>query len=124
MVPKAHICRFCNHVFSDPSELVTHLLNVEKRDYCKMCDLCSEVFTNKVTYKFHLQKVHHIQQNCPECPICGNFYKSNYFLKRHMNVHTLEKRFPCPMCGARFSQKDNMRSHMKTCKRNTAFQNR
>ena len=48
------------------------------------------------------------------CPICGNVYKSLYFVKNHMRiVHGGMKRYSCPLCNKRFGYSNVLRDHMK-----------
>ncbi|MBL7999712.1 MAG: C2H2-type zinc finger protein [Candidatus Kapabacteria bacterium] len=48
------------------------------------------------------------------CPICGNVYKSLYFVKNHMRiVHAGMKRYSCPLCDKRFGYSNVLRDHMR-----------
>lgn len=47
------------------------------------------------------------------CHRCGRRFASSSDFRRHLVVHTGEKRFRCPQCDARFSLKHNMVRHLR-----------
>jgi hypothetical protein len=50
------------------------------------------------------------------CPICNKQFKGHGakgHLKRHLDIHAPEPKFPCPHCPARFKQDDGRQQHIK-----------
>jgi uncharacterized Zn-finger protein len=50
------------------------------------------------------------------CPICNKQFKGLWakkHLKRHVDIHAPEPKFPCPHCPAKFKQKQNRRQHIQ-----------
>jgi hypothetical protein len=50
------------------------------------------------------------------CPICHKQFESHNaknILKRHLNIHAPEPKFPCPHCPAKFNQDNNRQIHIK-----------
>jgi uncharacterized Zn-finger protein len=50
------------------------------------------------------------------CPICHKQFKGRRAmksLKKHVDIHTAEPKYPCPHCPARFKQQRNRRQHIK-----------
>lgn len=49
--------------------------------------------------------------NCPECP---KQFASSWHLRRHVQTHSKQKKYPCDLCGKFFSRADNLKSHQKS----------
>jgi uncharacterized Zn-finger protein len=50
------------------------------------------------------------------CPICNKQFKgcrAKRSLKRHLDIHAPESKFPCPHCPARFKQNEGRNQHIK-----------
>ena len=48
------------------------------------------------------------------CPVCQKLFSAQFFLKRHLLIHTGEKPFPCHYCDKSFNRKANLKRHMHT----------
>jgi hypothetical protein len=50
------------------------------------------------------------------CPVCNKQFKGRHakeILKRHLNLHAPEPKYPCPHCPARFKQDKGRHQHIK-----------
>ncbi|XP_020496258.2 gastrula zinc finger protein XlCGF57.1 [Labrus bergylta] len=61
----------------------------------------------------------HTGENCV-CSVCGKKIKK-YSLKRHMRIHTEEKRVTCSVCGKRFQEHGDLKRHLLIHKGEKAF---
>ncbi|KAJ8301139.1 hypothetical protein KUTeg_020126 [Tegillarca granosa] len=93
-----------------------------------MCRVCHQVFTSSDSLKSHMKihtqtwpkKTSKLQQgdidtsskNLFTCGTCGKYFKDSQALKFHRYNHIL--RFPCNLCGRRFSRSWNLLRHKKT----------
>jgi hypothetical protein len=50
------------------------------------------------------------------CPICHRQFKgrqAKHILKRHLDIHAPEPKFPCPHCPEKFNQEKSRQNHIK-----------
>mmetsp|Transcript_10730 Transcript_10730/g.22807 ORF Transcript_10730/g.22807 Transcript_10730/m.22807 type:complete len:344 (-) Transcript_10730:145-1176(-) len=84
-----------------------------KRRY--LCVFCERMYTNKANLDRHVQMVHENQAPY-ECKICAMRFSVKCNLTRHvLNVHNHNRPFKCPIpdCTWSFSQKYDLRRHLK-----------
>lgn len=48
-----------------------------------------------------------------QCPLCGKRFRHVWYVRRHMVIHTGEKRFSCHVCQRNFSLKQGLKQHLK-----------
>lgn len=48
---------------------------------------------------------------------CNAYFKSKYYVNKHIKTHIDILPFRCPICGMKFIRKDNGQSHLKICNR-------
>lgn len=78
-------------------------------------------FTKKIYFEKH-ERAHIREKNIYRCQICGQIFKANGNLKRHMIIHTQEKIYKCQICDYKSEQKSNAFRHAKTHHKNIQVQ--
>jgi ribosomal protein S26 len=90
-----------------------------KREYSKgnseklVCLECDKVFPNHSYLKKHIQ-IHSVEPKF-SCDVCKKVFMQKVNLDRHVVVHTGTKQFSCNNCGKEFYRMDNSKRHMKKC---------
>ena len=88
------------------------------RQFCDLeCKSCKKVYTTKRKLRRHVRKFHTKSRDfiCG-WPGCGKDFLWPYYLDRHQKMHTREKQaklYDCVECKQTFSQKANLKKHMK-----------
>ncbi|XP_067621085.1 zinc finger protein weckle-like isoform X2 [Eurosta solidaginis] len=88
----------------------------EPAEYNFFCEECSLKFRRIGSYRLHLHRKHGIPLPTLTCAQCSKIFKTEYELKKHINIHrpTSEKNiFPCPQCDRKFQNKDYVATHIK-----------
>ncbi|XP_077419367.1 uncharacterized protein LOC144050185 [Vanacampus margaritifer] len=75
------------------------------------CSHCGKTFVNKYGLKKHL--ILHTGEKRFRCSDCGKRFTWKVHLITHARTHTGEKPFACSVCGKTFAQKGHVRTHMK-----------
>lgn len=135
--PVLYTCPVCNRRFKTLSVFRGHL--VGHRQKTIKCTFCPDIEINIYNYVEHYNVVHKYQ-----CHICNKSLTSSYglmyhmtnhkeqkpyvcwyencekrfslysLLKKHLEVHSDEKKYLCGMCEASFNTYDTFRYHQKT----------
>ncbi|XP_065225738.1 zinc finger and SCAN domain-containing protein 2-like isoform X2 [Planococcus citri] len=82
-------CSYCNRRFSFKNQLVNHvkkhlLMSFRKNRKIHRCTFCSATFTTVWARKTHREKNCHGVRRCYCCMICGNRYKFDSDLEKHL----------------------------------------
>nr|KAI8755177.1 myoneurin-like isoform X3 [Biomphalaria glabrata] len=81
------------------------------------CPYCSQVFSCDYYLKSHLSDVHGSMMPFT-CRLCGKGYLSQRGLIHHKHAH-FGKKFMCPVCGKRFTQKFTSKTHLRNIHNST-----
>lgn len=85
--------------------------NSEPEKKMFICHLCGNTFRQQLGLSRHIKK--HLGDLPYKCPECGKRFVQSDKLKRHMVVHSGEKPFTCPICHKNYTQKAHLNVHIK-----------
>lgn len=108
-----YCCKECGKQCQTLLQLESHIkivhLKLTKGYECKQCD-----FTSTVKIKIHNHRQLH-SDGSVLCTICGLSYTDKGTLKRHKEVHSLSRPFPCPFenCFWRFLTESKRDAHLR-----------
>ena len=72
------------------------------------CQICSVGFGGAVHLERH-EQMHSVVAGKPKCPICGQIFQRNCYLKVHLGHHN--RPFLCTACGKTFSSSQTLKHH-------------
>ncbi|XP_066245736.1 zinc finger protein 214-like [Euwallacea similis] len=77
------------------------------------CDICDKSFSTLWNMQRH--KLNHTGEKRFECPYCQMRYSQKHIMEKHIRSrHTGERPFKCDQCPKTFTAKSNLNSHYKT----------
>ncbi|CAH2100705.1 unnamed protein product [Euphydryas editha] len=103
-------CHKCLARFDHHYEKIKHLNEIHGVSFNFTCDTCNLVFKTRPSLNLHVVKNH--TQNIV-CDICKRTFSERYDLKRHMVVHSQEKKFVCPLCKKCYKYERTLKRHLK-----------
>ena len=103
------ICKVCDKEFAQSGTLTIHekTHNGERFE----CLACDKTFAYKHSLKLHM-KIH--TDNLKVCTICDKKLSPLTSMANHMETHITGKKFKCDYCTNEYSQKDNLKAHVKS----------
>ena len=108
---KPHDCTICGMTFQTYGLMKSHRMKVHLREENeRQCQKCGLKFATP-----HLLKSHLLSHEAPQfkCSVCGMMLKKRINLEAHERAHRGEKPFPCTICSASFTIKNQLAQHMK-----------
>lgn len=92
------------------------LINKKKlRRDCKdkVCPICGQQLNSFRSLYMHLEGHKDVSVLKLQCGECGKKFCSQYYLTRHLRLHSGEKPFVCRYCGYKFGHKQSLKSHLQ-----------
>ncbi|XP_048003055.1 zinc finger protein 33A-like [Leguminivora glycinivorella] len=114
-VKRKYPCPECANVYSRRTYMNNHYRHVHAKQSRYHCADCDRHFLNRTRYLDHRRFQHEGLKRDKDklCNICGRGFAANRTLVNHIRTHSGERPFACEFCGAKFTQKHAMLSHVK-----------
>lgn len=108
------ICDLCGKILSSKLILESHVRSHQgEKPY--QCTVCGKCYSSTNALRCH--KYSHSAKTFA-CETCGKVFKRKRSLTEHMNCHTKQKMYKCPICLKAFANSGNKWRHLKiTCKK-------
>ena len=87
---------------------------VNKKINKYQCDYCGQILSGRNTLRTHLANVHGIDAKF-KCPICGKNFQRKAVYEDHVNSHSGTKTHFCSMCNKGFIHKATLMKHKPIC---------
>ncbi|XP_064628087.1 zinc finger protein 853-like isoform X7 [Lineus longissimus] len=78
------------------------------------CPVCHLNFNNMALFRIHRARHFTEISKKNKCGQCGMEFSRRWSLSRHMMTHTNERPYRCDICGKRYIQLGNLKSHEKS----------
>lgn len=116
---KPYSCSQCGMHFYCNKNLREHTARIHAECGEISCDVCGEVFNNRIALQSHKIKKH--TERRFQCKVCGLKCKFQNILKRHMRVHSAHRDLVCQYCGKTFYRPFVLRIHLRTHTREAPY---
>lgn len=111
---RRHVCTQCGKPFKLAADLRHHVNSVHSDLRPHVCDQCGHAFKLSRHLQRHKSRVHLATQQLLTCPECPKLFKDKKTLKRHEQaIHLRLKPHKCPYCDRSFTQRGNLRVHLR-----------
>jgi hypothetical protein len=105
-----HRCIECNRNYYYGMRFLTHIKNhKEKKSLDHLCTECGAAFTCAADLNKHVRIEHKKVYKCPHC--VDVVYKSVRAFRHHVDAHTNNRKFKCPLCPKTFSVRNKFNCH-------------
>lgn len=75
------------------------------------CNDCEKIYSSIGSLRSHT-RVHNPKQH--RCDVCGRYFRSLRWLKKHAIIHTDDSPYKCPICSTLFKNNDRYTIHYRT----------
>ena len=117
-------CEICGKSFIDDIKLNQHMNKFHERvKENRQCETCGKSFSDDMKLNQHKKKFHERVKDNRQCDTCGKSFHKPHELRRHIyTVHEGHKDFYCELCDKFFTERKNLKKHIKIVSTCSIFQ--
>ncbi|XP_023688981.2 uncharacterized protein [Paramormyrops kingsleyae] len=109
--PRKYLCPHCGRLFRHLGRLRAHMLT-HIRGQTYTCGHCGRVLENWNKFWLH-QRVHKQQQGRFFCSTCGQGFRFTGLYKQHLEEHTKQQAYGCPLSPCTSSHEESLKTHQR-----------
>ena len=105
------MCTVCHRWFTQKHVFTEHVDKYTRNGHytCNVC-ICRKHSTTECVLHNHMK----VQQGQHRCEQCGKWFRKRDKLKRHVQIHSMDRPFQCLICGSkRFRRLEHLKRHIR-----------
>ena len=106
--PPIHICDMCGKPLLSLSSLISHMVHIHQRDRSTLLKLLCDKSPLRSPLDFPMSRGN------VRCPVCLKLFLWQAEMEEHLTIHTINKLFPCVICGQKFKNNVDLERHRIT----------